>query len=151
MCRGTWFLVAVAGLAVWPLAGCVHGRAPDGLSRSVFSDMVYLNDSRSARVSSFDRSGANADFANIRPGKTLELAKIEGAGCIRHLYFTISPTPHYERNLVLRMYWDGETAPSVEVPFGDFFGLGQERPRFCRSLLVTTNPGADGVFASTHP
>ena len=28
------------------------------------------------------------------------------------------------RKLVLRMYWDGEEEPSVEVPLGDFFGLG---------------------------
>ena len=39
------------------------------------------------------------------------------------------------------MYWDGETSPSVEVPFGDFFGLGHERVRFYRSLLVTVNQG----------
>jgi hypothetical protein len=26
--------------------------------------------------------------------------------------------------LVLRMYWDGATTPSVETPIGDFFGLG---------------------------
>lgn len=29
---------------------------------------------------------------------------------------------HALRNLVLRFYWDGETHPSVESPFGDFFG-----------------------------
>ena len=26
--------------------------------------------------------------------------------------------------MVLRMYWDGESSPSVEAPVGDFFGLG---------------------------
>jgi hypothetical protein len=52
------------------------------------------------------------------------LANIEGAGCIGHLFFTIWPTPHYLRELVLRMYWDGETTPTVQVPFGDSFGLG---------------------------
>ena len=28
------------------------------------------------------------------------------------------------KNLVLRAWWDGEATPSVEVPIGDFFGLG---------------------------
>ena len=28
------------------------------------------------------------------------------------------------RNAVLRMFWDGEAAPSVEAPLGDFFGQG---------------------------
>ena len=26
------------------------------------------------------------------------------------------------RKLVLRMYWDGQKTPAVEVPLGDFFG-----------------------------
>jgi hypothetical protein len=30
----------------------------------------------------------------------------------------------YLRQVVIRMYWDGETEPSVEVPIGDFFGMG---------------------------
>ena len=145
MYRRNGFLVVLVCLAGWLVTGCVHGGEEGGLSRSLFSDMVYLEDSQSARVSSFDRSGANVDFGHIFPGKSLELANIEGAGCIRHVYFTIWPTPHYLRELVLRMYWDGETTPSVEVPFGDFFGLGQERPRFFRSLMVTVNPGAGGV------
>ncbi len=102
---------------------------------------MYLRDSTSARVSSYDRSGRNADMRSVAPGRTLELADIPGAGCIRHIYFTIGGPPHYLRDLVLRMYWDGETSPSVEVPFGDFFGLGHERVRFFRSLLVTVNQG----------
>jgi hypothetical protein len=28
------------------------------------------------------------------------------------------------RKLILRFYWDGEENPSVETPFGDFFGVG---------------------------
>src|SRR6266567_1568777 len=38
----------------------------------------------------------------------------------------IKATPFQMRELVLRMYWDGETEPSVEVPVGDFFGTGFE-------------------------
>jgi len=121
--------------------GCAHVPCRPSLEHSFFSDMMYLQDSSSARVSSYDRTGGNIDFRFIAPGKTLELADIPGAGCIRHIYFTIGGPPHYLRDLVLRMYWDGETSPSVEVPFGDFFGLGHERVRFYRSLLVTVNQG----------
>ena len=28
------------------------------------------------------------------------------------------------RDVIVRMYWDGEASPSVEVPLGEFFGLG---------------------------
>jgi hypothetical protein len=65
---------------------------------------------------------------NIAPGETVTLAKIDGPGVIRHLWFTVfdeSEVSEYVfRDLVLRMYWDGEDKPSVEVPFGDFFCNG---------------------------
>jgi len=48
-----------------------------------------------------------------------------GPGVISHIWVTIaSADPHHLKALVLRMYWDGETSPSVETPIGDFFGLG---------------------------
>jgi hypothetical protein len=44
---------------------------------------------------------------------------------VSHIWFTInSPEPYHLKRIVLRMYWDGETDPSVETPIGDFFGLG---------------------------
>lgn len=113
-----------------------------------FSDLMTLSDNTSGRISSFDRTGGNADFKPIQPGDTLELAGLHGAGIIRHLYFSIWGGEHYLRDLVLRAYWDGQESPCVEVPFGDFFGLGQERPRFFSSLMVTVNPGDLGVFGT---
>ena len=67
---------------------------------------------------------------------------------MRHLYFSIWGGRHYLRDLVLRAYWDGSETPCVEVPFGDFFGLGHERTRFFTSLMVTVNPGDLGVFGT---
>ena len=135
--------VTVLWAILLPGAFCAaEGDAPP---LSLFSDMMTLRDSTSARVSSYDRSGGNGDSCAILPGETLELAAISGAGCIRHLYFTVLGGEHYLRDLVLRMYWDGETDPSVEVPFGDFFGLGHEQPCFFQSLLVTVNPGTGAV------
>jgi len=130
-------------------------NVPTVLAGSMFSDMMYLRDSKTARASSYDRSGRNRDCCTVPPGETLRLADIPGAGCIRHIYFTIMGAgpgdPRYLRDLVLRMYWDGTSDPSVEVPFGDFFGQGHERIRFFRSLMVTVNEGAEllGGDAST--
>ncbi len=77
------------------------------------------------RVSSYDRSGGNEDFRTIAPGATLTLLDESGPGIITHIWFTFSSEEAYHlKKLVLRMYWDGETAPSVEAPIGDFFGLG---------------------------
>lgn len=80
---------------------------------------------RTKRLSSYDRTGGNADFIRIAAGETKELASIEGAGIIKHIWFTYKTLdPMFRRNAVLRMYWDGEDAPSVEAPLGDFFGQG---------------------------
>ena len=136
------------------LAGCAWGAPESSLSHSIYSDMIYLQDGSSARVSSWDRSGGNVDYVSLAPGQTLELARIKGAGCIHHVYFTGFSAPHLEnlRNCVLRMFWDGEKSPSVEVPIGDFFGVGFERWRFFQSLMITVNPGDrmhDGMTAIT--
>jgi hypothetical protein len=50
------------------------------------------------------------------------IADLEGPGCIRHLY-SVFRVPEGGRNFILRIYWDGEETPSVEVPLPDFFGV----------------------------
>ena len=77
------------------------------------------------RSSSYDRSGGNADARPVAPGETLTLLDEAGPGLITHVWVTIaSDDPNHLKALVLRMYWDGESSPSVEAPIGDFFGLG---------------------------
>jgi hypothetical protein len=84
-----------------------------------------LKSHRRRRISSYDRTGGNRDFISIPAGETAVLAEMEGAGCVRHVWVTIrSKEAWYLRKLVLRMRWDGEEKPSVEVPIGDFFGVG---------------------------
>ena len=76
------------------------------------------------RASSYDTSGGNADFRPIAPGGTLDI-DLDGPGEISHIWFTIAARdPRHLKAVVLRIFWDGETTPSVETPVGDFFGLG---------------------------
>jgi Protein of unknown function (DUF2961) len=98
-----------------------------GQNSGPLQGLADLSDVVSRRASSADRSGGNADWVEVKARSTATLADIKGAGSIRHIWFTInSPSPFHLRELVLRMYWDGETEPSVEVPIGDFFGTGFE-------------------------
>jgi hypothetical protein len=77
------------------------------------------------RVSSYDRTGGNADYRRVAPSETLTLLDEPGPGVISHIWITIaSPEKYHLKKLVLRMYWDEEPTPSVEAPIGDFFGLG---------------------------
>lgn len=99
-----------------------------GYSRSLMESLADVKDFTAHRISSYDRTGGNADGMQENPiaiGETRVLADIEGPGAITHIWITISSKDEYHlKNLVLRMYWDDETTPSVECPIGDFFGLG---------------------------
>jgi len=89
------------------------------------SGLTQPHDYIQKRVSSYDRSGGNEDFRTIAPGEILTILDDSGPGIITHIWFTFSSDEMYHlKKLVLRMYWDGEAAPSVEAPIGDFFGLG---------------------------
>jgi hypothetical protein len=64
----------------------------------------------------------------IAPGETHTVAEIEGAGTILRIWMTtMQPMPvlphNFNHGLALRFFWDGEEEPSVEVPFGDFYGV----------------------------
>ena len=88
-------------------------------------NLALLRDHRNARASSFDTTGANADFWVINAGEKKTIADLEGPGIVKHIWVTIrSEEPAYLRRIVLRMFWDDETEPSIETPVGDFFGLG---------------------------
>jgi hypothetical protein len=78
-------------------------------------------------------------YIHIEPGKTFTLAEIDGSGAIQHIWMT--PTGNW-RYSILRFYWDDETTPSVEVPVGDFFGMGWGEYAQLNSLAVNVNPGS---------
>ncbi len=103
---------------------------------------MNFKDFKARRVSSYDRTGGNRDCISIPARSTAVLANIKGIGVIRHIWFTIScEDKFYLRKLILRMYWDKEKNPSVEVPVGDFFGVGHSKVSAYQSLPLnmTTN------------
>ena len=78
-------------------------------------------------------------FVTIPAGETHCMADIEGPGAIQHIWLT--PTGKW-RNTILRIYWDGQEAPSVECPVGDFFCCGWQEYFQISSLAVCVNPGS---------
>lgn len=116
----------VKGMVVALLGSCVPGFAQcGGTSEGMLSGLAKPHDYIQKRVSSYDRTGANADARPIPPGETLTLIDDAGPGAITHVWITIASGETYHlKKLVLRAYWDGEASPSIETPVGDFFGLG---------------------------
>lgn len=117
-----------------------------------FSHIANLSHARSRRVSSFDRSGGNADRIQFGPGETAVLADISGAGVITHIWVTISSKdPLARRNLVLRAYWDGQEHPSIEAPIGDFFGQGWGEKYNFVSLPLAAAPKEGNALVCYFP
>lgn len=78
-------------------------------------------------------------FVPVDAGDTLLVADIEGPGVINELFLT-SDTARFSE-LVLRIFWDGEKDPSVEVPMGAFFCMGFDRfPHTVSSYPITVAP-----------
>ncbi|MCJ8294595.1 MAG: DUF2961 domain-containing protein [Colwellia sp.] len=75
----------------------------------------------------------------IAKNSTFELANIKTAGAIQQIWMTSFGVK--QRDLILRMYWDDQETPSVEVPLGDFFACGLGDYAHVDSLVVSVNPG----------
>ena len=103
--------------------------------------LARLRSYSNRRSSSWDRTGGNADAVPVDPGQSATVLDVTGAGVVTHVWFTISsPDRMHLKNLVLRAWWDGESSPSVEVPIGDFFGLGLgEYFTYQSALLAVAN------------
>ncbi len=114
--------------------------------------LPLIHDARSRRASSWDRTGGNDDRVHVAPGARAELALIERPAVIRHVWMTVACRERdYLRKLVLRMLWDGESTPSVEVPLGDFFGVGHALTRNFWSLPLQMSPEDGRAFNCWFP
>lgn len=122
------------------LAGTVFGEEA---SSALFAapDMPLLTDGVGRAITWENRTGApgaggkakggrkgSPCIEKIPAGATETLMDVDGPGVIRHIWITIPDrSPNHLRNHILRMYWDSEKDPSVEVPLGDFFGTAHGR------------------------
>ena len=144
------------------LSGTVFGQKFNGIESNM-SNLFRLSDAKSRSISpenftgekgkggmATDGTGAKASrdlgqgwkvspSVRIKSKTTFTVAEITGSGSIQHIWMT--PTGNW-RHSIIRFYWDDETEPSVEVPVGDFFGMGWGKYAALNSLAVSVNPGS---------
>jgi hypothetical protein len=126
--------------------GFLHGQSVLDNALSI-ARLPELKESTLLQVSSADTSGGNNDYISIPAGRTATLADLKGPGIIVQFWLTVdSPDPYFLRRLVLRMYWDDESNPSVEVPLGDFFGTGFQYKQWISPLLGMSSGGYYSYF-----
>jgi len=78
-------------------------------------------------------------YVRVPAGETFVMADVKGEGAIQQIWLTPAGTWRFA---ILRIYWDGETEPSVECPVGDFFACGWGQYAQVSSLPICVNPGS---------
>lgn len=122
----------VAALAVGIVGAIVSGAAPlraqamPGPWGRSLGNLFEAPPGRPHRASSTNGDvNANQDYVPVASGAEIAIAELKGPGVITHMWINVqSDDPYAGRMVVLRAKWDGETVPSIEVPIGDFFGVG---------------------------
>ncbi len=95
---------------------------------------------RNRRISSADKNGNNGDWIDsIKPGDKWSV-EISGTGVINHIWFTMSPMNIMRNDLIFKIYWDGNSYPSVESPLAAFFGNGWDEYYEYTSLPLAVGP-----------
>lgn len=74
----------------------------------------------------------------LRAGETTTLMDHDGPGVIRHMWFTFDKK--FYRDVILRIYWDAQDAPSVAAPLGDFLCNAWNRRQNILALPINVNP-----------
>ncbi|MGI5895008.1 MAG: glycoside hydrolase family 172 protein [Candidatus Merdivicinus sp.] len=116
-------------------------------------EISILRDGRNGQWTSFCPQTGDKTV-RIPPGETITLLDETGPGKITRIWFTFNGW-FYEhwvtreqtidssilKLLILRIYWDGSEIPSVEVPVGDFFGIGHAEYRHFLSRYIGMSSG----------
>ena len=74
----------------------------------------------------------------IPAGQSVTIMDHDGPGVIRHIWVTLDPK--WYRDLILRVYWDGQSQPSIETPIGDFMCNSWNQRQDILAVPVNVNP-----------
>ncbi|MBV9866334.1 MAG: DUF2961 domain-containing protein [Abitibacteriaceae bacterium] len=123
-------------------------RNPVAELTSPLSGLMLPHQGETMHEGSWDRKGGNADMRAVEPGQTIPLFDHKGAGIVHRFWVTIAPRSEMtiHRQAILRMYWDNEPTPSVEVPVGDFFGVGFGEQKDYTSLPLNEMSGGYNCY-----
>jgi hypothetical protein len=116
------------------------------------SNIAELREGRSRQFTTFDPI-TKSKTTKVLPGETRVLAESRQTGMISRLWMTFpgwfwrhwdveaKNDPATLKKLIIRIYWDGESYPSVECPVGDFFGIGHCEYRHYTSKYLGMSSG----------
>ena len=113
-------------------------------SQSVDS-LYLLKDGETKQVNAL--WGENPKEMQFGEGKSkVVIADLKGPGVITMIHFALPQAMKLNRDTTLRIFWDGETDPSVEAPLVDFFCDPNGALERVDSMLVNKKRGWNCYF-----
>ena len=114
---------------------------PENFKSSSLSSFENLNGIKGEGGKTNKSAKGNA-FEGLKSMESKTLLEVEGPGIVQRMWFTVRDrSPEMMRSIRLRIYWDGESKPAVDVPFGDFFGYGLSEVVRYESALFSNPEG----------
>jgi hypothetical protein len=134
------------------IAAC-HPTPQKPVGGAILSDLTRTMEGRSMRSTSTktDSLGKpishNADNSRVMPGKSKVVLDAKGPGVVTHMWFTfLGPGRHpwaingsaTHQEMLIRVFYDDNPVPGIEVPFGDFFAncFGKRSPVISLPVIV---------------
>ena len=94
--------------------------APAAMAQTAaFDDLPTLFSGRTAAKNALWRE--NDLSLRFSSSKRVVIAEIPGPATVTMIHFALPQPLKLNRDVLLRIYWDGEKAPSVDCPLVDFF------------------------------
>jgi hypothetical protein len=142
MIRTWWF----AGLWLLVSVGSAVSQPPDAIeSATLWTGKTALQNAL---------WGENPKTKQFTTSRRVVVAEIEGPAIITMIHFALPAKPASPsspeglgRDLLLRIYWDGERDPSVDSPLVDFFCDPAGLRGTVNTALVNKNRGFNAYFA----
>ncbi|HEY6979045.1 MAG TPA: glycoside hydrolase family 172 protein [Chitinophagaceae bacterium] len=128
-------------------------------------ELYQMPSNTQSRVSSFEnmnglkgeggktnKTAKGNAFEFVKAGETKTLLDIKSAGSIQRMWCTVNDrSVEMLRSLRLQMFWDGSSKPAVDVPLGDFFGVGLGKTVAYQSALFSNPEGRSFNFYIPMP
>lgn len=109
---------------------------PGIVSRSIsFENPTGARGAGGMEASPLGQGRKGSAVRHVQNGETIVLADISGTGTIRHIWLTTHDKPHLLRGSLIRIFWEGQSHPSIELPLCEFFGFANGKSRAFQSAF----------------
>lgn len=107
-------------IAIFNLVLCFAGAALAADPAAISDPLCQLTEGQTKQVNAlWIENPASLKFGEGR--SKVVIADLKGPGIITMIHFALPAAMRITRDVVLRIWWDGEKTPSVEAPLCDFF------------------------------